>query len=243
MLRFLTAGESHGQALVVIVEGRPPACRSRSRRCRPNSLGGASATGGARACGSSRTRSPCWRASVTAAPSGRRSPSRSATPSDSESGSRRCRRRPVPRQAADPAPPGPRRPGRNAEVRLRRRPRRARAGQRRETAARPRGRCAKALLAASAPADPVPRRADGPVESKAGPALRPADLPTVDESPVRCFDHDAEEAMIAEIEGRGQGGRLARGASSRCWPTACPSASAATCTGTASSTASSPRRS
>ena len=35
MLRYLTAGESHGQALVVIMEGLPAGSRSRSRRSRP----------------------------------------------------------------------------------------------------------------------------------------------------------------------------------------------------------------
>src|SRR3954469_2480712 len=34
----------------------------------------------------------------------------------------------------------------------------------------------------------------------------PADLPRVDESPVRCFDHDAEAAMIAEIEAAAKAG-------------------------------------
>ena len=44
MLRFLTAGESHGRALVVIVEGLPAGCRSRSSRCSPSWPGAGSGT-------------------------------------------------------------------------------------------------------------------------------------------------------------------------------------------------------
>jgi chorismate synthase len=40
----------------------------------------------------------------------------------------------------------------------------------------------------------------GPVRAKAGVRPGPADLAAVDASPVRCFDPVAEEAMIAEIE-------------------------------------------
>jgi chorismate synthase len=40
----------------------------------------------------------------------------------------------------------------------------------------------------------------GAVRAKPGVRPTPADLPTVDASPVRCFDPVAEEAMIAEIE-------------------------------------------
>ena len=128
VLRFLTAGESHGQALVVIVEGCPPACPSRPRTSAPSWPAAASATAGARACASRPTRSPCiggirhgrtlgspvaieiantewpkWTEEMSPAPG-------------------------APDQGPDPAPAGPRRPGRHAEVRLRRRPRRARAG-------------------------------------------------------------------------------------------------------------------
>jgi chorismate synthase len=71
----------------------------------------------------------------------------------------------------------------------------------RETAARvAAGACAKALL----------RELDvsvishvvqmGPVVAKSGGRPTPADLPDVDASPVRCFDPEAEQAMIAEIE-------------------------------------------
>ena len=73
-------------------------------------------------------------------------------------------------------------------------------------------------------------------------AARPtfADLPQVDESPVRCFDPEAAEAMIRRSRRR-QRTAIRWAASSRCWPTACRSGSAATSTGTASSTPSWPR--
>ncbi|HEY6319148.1 MAG TPA: chorismate synthase, partial [Acidimicrobiia bacterium] len=40
----------------------------------------------------------------------------------------------------------------------------------------------------------------GPVRAAAERRPKPADLETVDTSPVRCFDPDAEAAMIAEVE-------------------------------------------
>jgi chorismate synthase len=40
----------------------------------------------------------------------------------------------------------------------------------------------------------------GPVTSKSSTRPGPADLPRVDESQVRCFDPEAEEAMVAEIK-------------------------------------------
>ena len=39
---------------------------------------------------------------------------------------------------------------------------------------------------------------------------RPEDFEGVDESPVRCLDADASEAMVAEIDARAQGQRVAR---------------------------------
>jgi chorismate synthase len=40
----------------------------------------------------------------------------------------------------------------------------------------------------------------GPVEAKSGARPSPDDLARIDESPVRCFDADAEQAMVSEIE-------------------------------------------
>ena len=136
MLRFLTAGESHGRALVVIVEGLPAGLpvtveddRGRAgpppARLRPRAPH-AVRSGRARRCSA---------ASATAARSARRSPSRSATASGPKirqvaEGDVAARRGRSDQGAADPAPARPRRPRRHAEVRLRRRPRRARAGLR-----------------------------------------------------------------------------------------------------------------
>src|SRR6202040_869649 len=63
----------------------------------------------------------------------------------------------------------------------------------RETAARvAAGTGAKALLARLGMAVVSHVVQLGPVESKASTRPRPDDLPRVDESPVRCFNHEAE---------------------------------------------------
>ena len=127
VLRFLTAGESHGRALVVIVEGLPaglPVGRRHRRRAGPaaprlraraadalrgrrdHAVGGRPPRAHPRipvAIEIANTEWPKWTEEMSPEPG-------------------RTDRRP------HPAPPGPRRPGRDAEVRLRRRPRRARAG-------------------------------------------------------------------------------------------------------------------
>lgn len=71
----------------------------------------------------------------------------------------------------------------------------------RETAARvAAGTCAKALLAAIGIQVVSHVVQMGPVASKGTVSPGPADLERVDESPVRCFDTDAEAAMIEEIK-------------------------------------------
>jgi chorismate synthase len=71
----------------------------------------------------------------------------------------------------------------------------------RETAARVAGgTCAKALLATLG-IDVVSHVIQlGPVVSKSEHRPTPADLPTVDASPVRCFDREAEAAMVEEVK-------------------------------------------
>jgi chorismate synthase len=71
----------------------------------------------------------------------------------------------------------------------------------RETAARvAAGACAKALLR-ELQVDVISHVIQmGPVVAKSGLRPTPSDLAQVDESPVRCFDPEAEQAMIAEIE-------------------------------------------
>jgi len=77
----------------------------------------------------------------------------------------------------------------------------------RETAARvAAGACAKALLkhiGVSVISHVVQM---GPVVAKAVERPTPADLPVVDASQVRCFDPDAEEAMIDEIKAAAKDG-------------------------------------
>ena len=79
----------------------------------------------------------------------------------------------------------------------------------RETAARvAAGALAKALLAPARRRRPVPRRPDRR-RSARSPTDRPDARPTstaVDESPVRCFDPDAEAAMIDEIKAAAKDG-------------------------------------
>ncbi|MHB8466355.1 MAG: chorismate synthase, partial [Acidimicrobiales bacterium] len=72
----------------------------------------------------------------------------------------------------------------------------------RETAARvAAGACAKALLG-SIGVEVISHVVQlGPIVSKADRRPAPSDLDRVDASAVRCFDSDAEAAMIAEVEG------------------------------------------
>ena len=115
----------------------------------------------------------------------------------------------------------------------------------RETAARvAAGTLAKLLLTPSRRVDRQPRRGRSGDAATApeSPRPGPSDLDQVDESAVRCFDPAAEEANGRRRQGGGQGGRLARRRGRGARPTACRSASAATCTGTASSMPSWPRR-
>jgi chorismate synthase len=71
----------------------------------------------------------------------------------------------------------------------------------RETAARvAAGACAKALLATLGTEVISHVVQLGPVTSKSQIRPTPADLERVDESPVRCFDADAEAAMIDEVK-------------------------------------------
>ena len=98
MLRYLTAGESHGQALVVIVEGLPAGLpitveeiqAEMARRRLGYGRGPRQTLRAGRA-------DACSAACATAARSARRWPSRSRTASGSAatSGTRRCRRRPA----------------------------------------------------------------------------------------------------------------------------------------------------
>lgn len=77
----------------------------------------------------------------------------------------------------------------------------------RETAARcAAGAVAKALLAAAGIHVVSHVVALGKAETRADVRPRPEDLDRIDDSPVRCLDPDAEAAMIAEIEAAGADG-------------------------------------
>ena len=112
------------------------------------------------------------------------------------------------RAPADAAASGPRRPGGHAEVRLRRRAQRARAGLgARDGGARRRGHLRQGAAGASGRGGPLPRgaaRPGGDQGDRRGP--RPHDLARIDESPVRCFDAEAEAAMVAEVEAAAKAG-------------------------------------
>src|SRR5437763_6801168 len=77
----------------------------------------------------------------------------------------------------------------------------------RETAARvAAGTCAKALLARLDIAVLSHVVQLGPVVSKATTRPAPDDLAQIDDSPVRCFDPDAEAAMVAEVKAAAKAG-------------------------------------
>ncbi|MDQ1397086.1 MAG: chorismate synthase, partial [Acidimicrobiaceae bacterium] len=77
----------------------------------------------------------------------------------------------------------------------------------RETAARVAAGClAKSLLAELGVSVLSHVIQMGPVVSKSAQRPEPADLAQVDESPVRCFDPDAEAAMIEEIKATAKAG-------------------------------------
>ena len=207
MLRLLTAGESHGQG----PRRRPrrPArrvSRSRPRSSRTSSRGAGTGTAGAAASSSSRDRFEI----LTGVRHGRTL----GLPDRDHDRQRRSGRRSTgdlmavegetdPADAPHPPPSRPRRPGRHAEVRVRRRPKRARSGRAR---ARPRlgwrrARAARRSWPSSASACSPTSCASG---RSAVPAERavpgPEDLEAVDASPVRCLDPAAADEMVAEID-------------------------------------------
>ena len=207
MLRFLTAGESHGPALVVVVEGLPAGLpitidvvadelarrrlgfgrgpRMRFERDDVEFLGGIRH---GRTLGSPvsivihNTEWPKWQEEMAAAPGATASPLRQPRPGHADLVG-------MQKYGFDDA--------RNVLERA----------SARETAARvAAGALAKALLGhlGTTVISHVVQMgaARAPVSSRP----RPEDLATVDESPVRCFDPAAEAAMIAEVEGAAKAG-------------------------------------
>ena len=177
MLRYLTAGESHGPALIVIVEGLPAGLavtieqigdelarrrlgygrgpRMRFERDEVEFLGGVRhgrTLGSPVAIEIGNTEWPKWERGDVA------------------------RARAPPSKPLHPAPPRPRRPRRHAEVRLRRRPRRARARQRpRDRRPGRRRRARQGPPRRARHRDPEPRGADrrGAAPSPAAGPARP----------------------------------------------------------------------
>jgi chorismate synthase len=204
MLRYLTAGESHGQALVVIVEGLPAGMpitveevqgelarrrlgygrgpRMRFEADEVTLLGGVRhgrTLGSPVAIEIKNTewfRSDKWHAEMSPAPGRTATPLTQVRPGHADLAG-------MQKYGFDDA--------RDVLERA----------SARETAARvAAGTLAKKLVAAIGVSILSHVVQMGPARSKATARPTAEDLGTVDESPVRCFDKAAEEAMIAEVE-------------------------------------------
>jgi chorismate synthase len=201
VLRYLTAGESHGRALVVTIEGLPAGLavtvediqhelgrrrlgfgrgpRMRFEQDEVTLVGGVlhgRTIGAPVAILIANTEWPKWEAQMSPAPGGE---GRSLT-------------QPRPGHA-DLA--GMQKYGFDEVSKVLER------ASARETAARvAAGACAKALLRRLGTEVLSHVVQLGPVVSKATVRPAPADLAKVDASPVRCFDGEAEPAMVAEVE-------------------------------------------
>jgi chorismate synthase len=201
VLRFLTAGESHGQGLVVIVEGLPAGLevtveqiqselarrrlgfgrgpRMRFEQDQLTLIGGirhGRTLGSPVAIEIANTEWPKWQEEMSPAPGRTEKPLTQPRPGHADL-------------------PGMQKYGfRDARDVLER-------ASARETAARvAAGAVAKRLLAELGMEIVSHVVQMGPVETKSTDRPTPADLPKVDESQVRCFDAEAEEAMVAEIK-------------------------------------------
>jgi chorismate synthase len=201
VLRFLTAGESHGRALVVVIEGLPAGLtltveeigdelarrrlgfgrgpRMRFERDELALLGGVRhgrTLGSPVAIEILNTEWPKWEQEMSPAPGATEKPLTQPRPGHADLTGMR-------KYGFDDA--------RDVLERA----------SARETAARvAAGACAKALLRELQVQVISHVIQMGPVVAKSGQRPTPADLARVDESPVRCFDPEAEQAMIAEIE-------------------------------------------
>src|SRR5689334_20686135 len=201
VLRYLTAGESHGKGLVVIVEGLPAGLaitvedvqaelarrrlgfgrgpRMRFEQDEVTLLGGirhGRTLGSPVAIEIGNTEWPKWEQEMSPAPGKTEKPLTQPRPGHADLAGMQKYKFEDARDVLERA-------------------------SARETAARvAAGTCAKALLAHLDVAVLSHVIQMGPVVTKSTARPRPEDLATVDASPVRCFDADAEEAMVAEIE-------------------------------------------
>ena len=207
MLRFLTAGESHGPALVVVVEGLPAGLpitieevaaelarrrlgfgrgpRMRFERDDVEFVGGVrhgATLGSPVSLVIHNTEWPKWQEEMSAAPGVTEKPLRQPRPGHADLVG-------MQKYGFDDA--------RNVLERA----------SARETAARvAAGALAKTLLeqlGASVLSHVV---ALGPVQAGADPRPEPPDLDRVDDSQVRCFDPEAEQEMVAAIEAAAKAG-------------------------------------
>ena len=209
MLRFLTAGESHGPALVVIVEGLPaglavtvedigassPAAgsaigrgpRMRFEHDEVELLGGVRhgrTLGSPVAIEIHNTEWPKWDEEMSPAPGATEKPLTQPRPGHADlAGMQKYGfddARDVLERASAARDRGPRRPP---------------------------ARSPSVLLAELGVEVLSPRRPDGPCPRRRRPSgPRPGDLERVDESAVRCFDPAAEAAMVAEIKAAAKDG-------------------------------------
>ena len=211
MLRWLTAGESHGPLLVAILEGLPAhvsittddlrdalarrrlghgrGARMKFEQDEVRFVGGVrhgETIGGPVAVEIGNTEWPKWEQVMSADP---------VDPAELEA---------LARNAALTRPAArPRRPGRHAEVRLRRGPARPRA-RLRPRDRRPRG--ARPGRQRTSSSRPSARPWSPTWSSSAASAPRPASSPTaddvaaLDDDPVRCLDPTASEKMVAAID-------------------------------------------
>jgi chorismate synthase len=201
VLRYLTAGESHGRALVVIVEGLPAGLpiraeeiqgelarrrlgygrgpRMRFEQDALTILGGVRhgrTLGSPVAIEIGNTEWPKWEEEMSPAPGATQKPLTRPRPGHADLAGMQKYGFGDARDVLERA-------------------------SARETAARvAAGACAKALLAHLDVAVVSHVIQMGPVVAKSSQRPTPTDLERVDESPVRCFDPDAEEAMVAEIK-------------------------------------------
>ena len=247
VLRYLTAGESHGRALVVIVEGLPAGLPVTAEQIQSELA--------RRRLGYGRGPAPTLRG--RRADPGRRHPPR---PHARLAGGDRDRQLRVGAQrqvargdvagagcdevAADTGASGARRPGRDAEVRLRRRARRAGASERPRDGGPRRRRCRWPSCCSPSSASRSSATSCSSARRGRPSACGRSRRPGGDRRRARC----AASTGRGECgDGRGDQGRsprrrLARRRRRGARPTACRSASAAMCTGTARSTRCSPRR-
>ncbi|HWC68356.1 MAG TPA: chorismate synthase [Acidimicrobiales bacterium] len=210
MLRFLTAGESHGQALVVVVEGLPAGLpitvedvqaelarrrlgfgRGPRQRFEVDEVTLVGGVRHGRTLGSPVAieikntewfRSDRWHAEMSPAPGATEAPLTQPRPGHADLAGMQKYGFTDARDVLERA-------------------------SARETAARvAAGTLAKALVARLGISVLSHVIQLGPVRAKAGVRPTPADLDAVDASPVRCFDPVAEEAMIAEIEATAKAG-------------------------------------